>query len=107
MVDLETRLISGYQKEPFLWLRFIDDILALWTHGLECMNKFHESIKFTMEFSLEKIVFLDTLVKISEDKQYLLINYILVLNKLTPITIYISTRLILPTRKGRTLWTIS
>ena len=71
MGDLETRLISGYHKEPFLWVRFIDDIFVIWTHGEqelikfhEHLNSFHESIKYTMEQSRSKIVFLDTWVKV-------------------------------------------
>ena len=81
MGDLETRLTSGHHKEPFLWLRFIDDIFVLWTHGanelnqfLDYMNHFHESIKFTMECSDTQIVFLDTLVKKSDDKNKLLVE---------------------------------
>ena len=75
MGELERKLISGHSKEPFLWFRFIDDIFALWTHDvdelnlfLEYMNQFHDSIKFTMEYSEEQIVFLDTIVKKSECK---------------------------------------
>ena len=67
--------------EPFLWLRYIDDILVIWTHGEEQLQNFHEfinqyhpTIKFTMEFSHEQIVFLDTLVKKSADKDKLLVE---------------------------------
>ena len=70
MGDLEKKLLEGYRLEPIMWLRFIDDIFALWTHGLDelylfldYMNDFHPSIKFTMEFSDERLVFLDTIVK--------------------------------------------
>ena len=48
----------------------IDDIFVIWSHGLqelnsflEYMNQFHNTIKFTMEYSNEQIVFLDTIVK--------------------------------------------
>ena len=49
--NLENRLISGYHKEPFLWLMFIDEIFILWTHGtnelnpfLHYMNHFHDGV---------------------------------------------------------------
>ena len=58
---------------PFLWLRYIDDILFIWTHGekrvqtfLENLNKFHPNIKFTHESSKENISFLGYNVKLSE-----------------------------------------
>ena len=40
MGDLENRLISGYHKEPFLWLMFIDEIFILWTHGTNELKPF-------------------------------------------------------------------
>ena len=68
---LEQKTIQSYHKEPFLWVRFIDDIFVIWTHGEqelikfhEHLNSFHESIKYTMEQSRSKIVFLDTWVKV-------------------------------------------
>ena len=81
MGNLEQKLIKNYHLKPLLWLRFIDDVFALWTHGqpeldrfLEYLNKSHTSIKFTMEFSDEKIVFLDTIVKKSQFRQKLLVE---------------------------------
>ena len=42
------------QPKPLIWLRFIDDILAIWTHGPTSLSQFnpwlnslHHSIKFT------------------------------------------------------------
>ena len=70
MGQLEQDLINNYHIEPYMWLRYIDDIFCLWTHGevalqkfLEYLNNAHHSIKFTMEFSSERIIFLDTIVK--------------------------------------------
>ena len=70
MGHLEQQMLEGYHKKPTLWLRFIDDIFVVWPHDLNelntfltYMNSFHDTIKFTMEFSNEKIVFLDTIVK--------------------------------------------
>ena len=75
MGELETKTIQSYDKEPLLWVRFIDDIFSIWTHGEaelhkyhDHLNSYHENIKYTMEHSYEKITFLDTWVKKLKDK---------------------------------------
>ena len=52
-----------------VWLRYIDDVFFIWTHGqskldsfLEYLNGFHQTIKFTSESSMEKVSFLDVMV---------------------------------------------
>ena len=74
MGDLEERMFESCDLEPYFWARFIDDAMSLWTHGLDNLLKFHEqinsfhpSIKFTMEYSEEKVVFLDTWVRKCKD----------------------------------------
>ena len=74
MGELETKTLESYDKKPLLWVRFIDDIFCIWTHGEqelikfhEHLNSFHESIKYTIEHSYEKVVFLDTWVKKLKD----------------------------------------
>ena len=74
MGDLETKTLESYENKPLLWVRFIDDIFCIWTHGEEelkkfheHLNSFHESIKYTLEYSFEKVVFLDTWVKKLKD----------------------------------------
>ena len=81
MGELEKSLLECCPKEPFMWKRFIDDIFMIWTHSekelhqfLEYLNTFHHSIKFTMEYSEKNIVFLDTLVKKSPNKNHLLVE---------------------------------
>ena len=56
--------------QPLVWLRFIDDIFMIWTHGRDSLNTFiehlntcHPTIKFTSEISDQEISFLDTKVK--------------------------------------------
>ena len=56
-------------NKPILWLRFIDDIFAIWTLGrdnlfrlFDHMNSIHPTIKFEMSQSRGKIPFLDTLI---------------------------------------------
>lgn len=55
-----------------IWLRYIDDIYTIWTHGVDAlhsfhahMNSIHETIKFEMTFSKEEVPFLDTLTSIN------------------------------------------
>ena len=49
-----------------VWWRYIDDIFMLWQHGeeelkkfLDALNCYHPSIKFTADYSRDKINFLD------------------------------------------------
>lgn len=76
------------------WKRFLDDVFILWPkskHELNCfnilLNNLHKDLKFTMENNIEKLPFLDVLVKLKGDqietdiyykptdsKQYLLFN---------------------------------
>ena len=67
MSDFENRHVYTYQKQPLLWVRFIDDIFVVWTHGrteidkfIDHLNSVHNTIKFTSEISAHKVCFLDT-----------------------------------------------
>ena len=59
----------GSDKQPLLWLRFIDDIFFLWQHGevalkefMTFINNFHKTIKFEHTSSPRQINFLDTTI---------------------------------------------
>ena len=61
--------------KPWVWLRYIDDIFFVWTHGedklhdfLSRLNEFHPNLKFTYEYSTEQINFLDVIVKKEKDE---------------------------------------
>ena len=61
--------------KPLVWLRYIDDIFFIWTHSEEElkefmreMNTFDTDIKFTYEYSDQKVSFLDLQVDIVEGK---------------------------------------
>ena len=67
MADFEEKFIYSYDKQPIFYKRFLDDLILIWTHGKEELDKFfehlnkcHETIKFTMESSSDQINFLDT-----------------------------------------------
>ena len=66
MGKLEHSIFSQAPLKPIFYKRYIDDILILWPHSelelnklLSNMNSFHPSIKFTSEYSFNKITFLD------------------------------------------------
>ena len=70
MSDLETKFLEG-----LVWLRYIDDIFLIWTHGegslkkfLEELNDFNQYIKFTYEYSAKNIPFLDLKVGLKDGK---------------------------------------
>ena len=73
MAGLEEEIFKNPKFKPFLWLRYLDDMLSLWTEGVDrlrelfnYLNEFHPSIKFTMEYSEKQINFLDVLVTKSD-----------------------------------------
>ena len=75
MGKFEAKFVYTYPKQPLLYLRFIDDIFIIWTHGrdslmefIDHLNNCSDSIKFTHEISDEQISFLDTLVRLKEGK---------------------------------------
>ena len=74
MDRFETKALDGWGIKPTIWLRFIDDIFMIWTHGrkefdnfIEYLNGIQEKIKFTSEISDTCINFLDTTIKIDTD----------------------------------------
>ena len=57
-----TEALENYPLKPMLWLRFIDDIFMIWTHGedhlmnlITYLNSIHSSIKFTHEQSHQTV----------------------------------------------------
>ena len=69
MGRFEKILLENYPNKPVLWLRFIDGIFLIWTHGEEELNDFvkyvnsvHHTIKFTCNYNREAVEFLDTRV---------------------------------------------
>ena len=58
-----------YQSRRYIWWRYIDDVFLIWQHGEEKLRDFisflngaHDSIKFTAEWSTDKVNFLDVQV---------------------------------------------
>ncbi|XP_067844434.1 uncharacterized protein [Heptranchias perlo] len=73
MHKFERDFFTAQDLQPTLYTRYIDDIFFLWTHGEESLkrlhdniNKFHPTIKLTMDYSSESVSFLDTRISIKD-----------------------------------------
>ena len=67
MAGIEDKIFQQLLTKPYLWLRYLDDISCIWTEGVEILhefyaflNSFHPTTKFTMDFSEERINFLES-----------------------------------------------
>ena len=78
MDAIESMMLSSADLQPSIYMRYIDDIFGVWTHGshsldkfLEYLNNFHPSLKFSIERSdhsdKKQIAFLDTLIKLENN----------------------------------------
>ena len=78
MSHLEAKLLKNAPHQPALYLRYIDDIFLIFTGSeteltefIEYMNSQHRTIKFTAEYSKERVPFLDTwVIKNAENRIY-------------------------------------
>ncbi|XP_072371520.1 uncharacterized protein [Scyliorhinus torazame] len=73
MHKFEQDLLTAQDLQPTLYTRYIDDIFCLWTHGEESLkrlhgdiNKFHPTVRLTMDYSPKSVAFLDTLISIKD-----------------------------------------
>ena len=69
MGKLEQQLLRTQERVPLVWWRYIDDVFAVSTHGepalqsfVDELNRHHNTIKFTANWSTEEVTFLDTRV---------------------------------------------
>ena len=72
---LENKTLNSLVEKSVVWWRYIDDIFMIWQHGektfrefLKILNSCHPTIKFTAEYSLDKVNFLDVEVMRSGNK---------------------------------------
>ena len=75
MAHLEERILEKSTQKPILYLRYIDDIFMLWTHGEKAFDTFYSqfnltypNIQLTINFALDEISFLDIITKIKDNK---------------------------------------
>ena len=66
---METEFLKKEYLKPGIWLRYIDNIFFVLTHGedkldefLERLNSFRPNLNFTLEHSEQEISFLDVTV---------------------------------------------
>ena len=59
MDDVETEFLKRQELQPFLWLRYIDDIFFIGVEFLNELTNFHFDLKFTYETSSCIANFLD------------------------------------------------
>ena len=69
MADLVEKILDKFPNKPIIYLRYIDDIFLIWTHGEESLKQFYSafnsenpSIKLTMDYSMDHIHFLNSTV---------------------------------------------
>ena len=73
MGKVESDLFEGSPTRPYFWRRFIDDVFFIWTEGEQSllefigrMNSFHNTIKFTVDWSYSRVNFLDTSIVLND-----------------------------------------
>ena len=66
MDAVKTEFLMSQYLQPFIWLRYIDDILFIRTHGeenfiqfLNELNNFHLNLSFSYETSKNNVNFID------------------------------------------------
>ena len=75
MDRVEQAFLETQELQPLLWLRFIDDIFSIWTHGngelkkfMEEFNNFTPNLRFTYKSSEKSTSFLDLIIAVLEQK---------------------------------------
>ena len=75
MDEVEQKFLETQSKNLLIWLRYIDDIFFIWTHGekelerlLKDLNNFTTNLSFTHEASKNCIPVLDLKVKLIDAK---------------------------------------
>ena len=75
MDDVKQRFLETQSKKPLIWLRYIDDIFFIWSHGEQELERFLKDLKnftpnlsFTHEAGKNCIPFLDLKLKLIDGK---------------------------------------
>ena len=73
MGEFERQHVYTHYLQPFLWLRYADDVFCLWNHGdtallafVDYLNSRESRINFTCLSSISSVEFLDTTVHIND-----------------------------------------
>ena len=75
MDEVEQKFLETQDKKPLIWLRYIDDIFFIWTHGeqqletfLNDLNSFSPNLNFASEKKKKSIPLLNLKVKLVNGK---------------------------------------
>ena len=107
MHALESMFLATPRAQPSLYLRYIDDVFGVWTHGKDALleyfdflNTVHPTIKFTIEHTADSgaLPFLDTKISISESGDYTTELYVKPMA--SPVIIHFSSALPMTTKKN-------
>ena len=100
MSIFERKLLTGSCNKPLVWFRYIDDIFAIWTYGVDKLkdfmlyiNSIHSSFKFTCNYSKECVQFLDVSVSVDNSGNITTDLYVKPMYAISPITMKCNTRL--------------
>lgn len=62
-------MLEECEFKPWVWWRFLDDIFFIWLHSygrlrefLRFINSFHETIRYTWDYSDDHVSFLDVII---------------------------------------------
>ena len=74
MGAIDRRPLGSFPDKPLVWLRYIDGISLIWTHGrtkieafIQHANTLHPTIKFTSNISPIHVPFLDIMVTLLDN----------------------------------------
>ena len=107
MHTLESMFLAVPRLQPSLYLRYIDDVFGVWTHGraalmeyFNFLNTIHPTMKFTIEHTGDSgvLAFLDTKISISESGTYTSELYIKPMA--SPVIIHYRSALPMSTKKN-------
>lgn len=54
MEFFEEKALESSSMKPSIWLRYVDDVFAIWPHGH--LNSIHKNIKLVQKLKLKRIV---------------------------------------------------
>ena len=83
MANLEENFLQNTHNKPLIYLRYIDDIFLLWTHGKEKLLQFLKDfnsedpdIHVTMNHWTKEVNFLDITIRIKNNTLQTKLHYI-------------------------------
>ena len=107
MHALESIFLAAPRLQPSFYVRYIDDVFAVWTHGraalfdyFNFLNTVHPTIKFTLDHTGDtgSLAFLDTKISISQSGAYS--SELFVKPMASPVIIHYQSALPMSTKKN-------